>query len=104
MKRMLKENKNWLLLFVSIISILLLTSCNGVEPNPIVNLEQNIIIQPEPEEGKDSYISSFFSLPNFCAGTYPDLSIGNPFAETVTPIFKRFDIIQINMADLKCVQ
>ena len=172
MKRILRENKNYLTLLFVFITSTLLISCNGVEPaNPIINsfsadvttieegesatlsweitdasavtidqgigtvdlsasisvsptvtttytltanhstgsstatvtitvnpliiIEQNMTIQPGPEEGKDSYINSFFSSPDYSAGTYPDLSIGNPFAETVTPIFKKFDYIQI---------
>lgn len=78
-----------------------------VTVNPSV-IEQNMIIQPGPEEGKDSSVQSKYSGANFGTSTYA--MIGNDFGPPIARTYLQFDLstlpnnINITAANLMVYQ
>jgi hypothetical protein len=81
------------------------TATVTITVNPTVILEQNIIIQPGPIEGKDCDVSSSTAVVNF--GNYPNLFIGNTIDPSIARAYLQFNLsaiptgVDIVSADLK---
>ena len=69
------------------------TATVTITVNPTVILEQNIIIQPGPIEGKDCDVSSSSPVINY--GSYPNLFIGNTIDPSIVRAYLQFNLSAI---------